>query len=82
MRWSDTDLFWGRPLRSILAIYNGKIILNFSYGHLKSSDTTIIEKNLDIKVKTIKNYKDYQKLLLTNNIILNQEEREKNNSKI
>ena len=76
MRWSDTDLFWGRPLRSILAIYNGKI-LNFSYGHLKSSDTTIIEKNLDIKVKTIKNYKDYQKLLLTNNIILNQEEREK-----
>ena len=76
MRWSDTDLFWGRPLRSILAIYNGKI-LNFSYGHLKSSDTTLIEKDLDIKVKKIKNYKDYQKLLLTNNIILNQEEREK-----
>ena len=41
MRWGDMDLFWGRPLRSILAIYNGNI-LNFSYGHLKSSDYTYI----------------------------------------
>ena len=24
MRWGDTDLLWGRPLRSILAIYNEK----------------------------------------------------------
>ena len=24
MRWADTDLFWGRPLRSILAIYKWK----------------------------------------------------------
>ena len=22
MRWADTDLLWGRPLRSILAVYN------------------------------------------------------------
>ena len=41
MRWSDTDLLWGRPLRSILAVYN-KQILTFSYGHLRASDCTII----------------------------------------
>ena len=62
MRWSDTDLLWGRPLRSILAIYNKKI-LSFSYGHLKACDFTIIEKNLDTKIKKVTNFKDYIKLL-------------------
>mgnify|MGYP001188563424 FL=1 len=75
MRWSDTDLLWGRPLRSILAIYNKKI-LAFSYGHLRASDCTIIEKNLDAKIKKVTTFKDYQKLLLNNNIILNHEDRE------
>ena len=75
MRWSDTDLLWGRPLRSILAIYNKKI-LTFSYGHLRASDSTIIEKDLDTKVIKVKTVKDYQKLLLKYNIILNHEERE------
>ena len=76
MRWSDTDLLWGRPLRSILAIYNKKI-LAFSYGHLKASDCTIIEKDLDTKIKKVTNFRDYQKLLLNNNIILDHEVREK-----
>ena len=75
MRWSDTDLLWGRPLRSILAVYNKKI-LTFSYGHLRASDSTIIEKDLDTKVIKVTTVKDYQKLLLKNNIILNHEERE------
>ncbi len=75
MRWSDTDLLWGRPLRSILAVYNKKI-LTFSYGHLRTSECTIIEKNLDTKVIKVTTIKDYQKLLLKNNIILNHEERE------
>ena len=76
MRWAGTDLLWGRPLRSILAVYNKKI-LAFSYGHLKASDYTIIEKDLDVKIKKVTNFKDYQKLLLNNNIILDHEDREK-----
>ena len=76
MRWGETNLLWGRPLRSILAVYNKKI-LNFSYGHLRASDCILIEKDLDIKVKKVTNFKDYQKLLLNNNIILDHEEREK-----
>ncbi len=76
MRWAGTDLLWGRPLRSILAVYNKKI-LAFSYGHLKASDCTIIEKDLDVKIKKVTNFKDYQKLLLNNNIILDHEDREK-----
>ena len=75
MRWADTDLLWGRPLRSILAIYNGKL-LSFSYGHLKSTDYTILEKDLVDKEIRVKNFKDYQKLLLKNNILINQQDRE------
>ena len=76
MRWADTDLLWGRPLRSILAVYNNKV-LTFSYGHIKSCEYTYIEKDLDTKSKKINNFKEYQKLLLNNNIIFNQEDRER-----
>ena len=74
MKWSDKSLMWGRPLRSILAIFNGKI-LPFNYGHIKSTDNTIIEKDLIIKNKKIKNFIEYQQLLKSNKIFLNQEER-------
>ena len=76
MRWADTDLLWGRPLRSILAVYNKKV-LPFNYGHLKANEYTFIEKDLDIKSKKVLNFSDYQKLLLNNNIILDQEKRKK-----
>ena len=74
MRWGDTDLLWGRPLRSILAIYNEKV-LSFNYGHLKTNQFTFIEKDLEIKSKKVKNFNDYQKFLIKNKIILNHRER-------
>ncbi len=74
MKWSNNDLVWGRPLRSILAIFNKKY-LSFNYGHLKSKDTAIIEKDLTIKLKKVKSFKEYQSFLRSNNILLNQEER-------
>ncbi len=76
MKWSDNDLLWGRPLRSILAIYNKKL-LTFTYGHLKSTDTVIIEQNLVNKFKKIKNFNEYKNLLKNNKIIFDQEERKK-----
>ncbi len=76
MKWSDNNMIWGRPLRSILAIYNKKL-LSFSYGHLKSTDTVIIEKDLTIKNKKVKNFNEYQNLLRSNKIIFDQDERKK-----
>jgi glycyl-tRNA synthetase beta chain len=76
MKWSSNSLLWGRPLRSIIAIFDKKL-LSFSYGHLKSTDTIIIEKDLEKKTKKIKNFFEYQKFLRINNIILDQEERKK-----
>ena len=42
------ELFWGRPLKSILAIFDGKKI-DFNFYHLKSSNYTIIDKDLEEK---------------------------------
>ncbi len=76
MRWSDNNLMWGRPLRSILAIFNKKL-LSFNFGHLKSKNTVIVEQDLTTKHKKINNFKEYQSFLNKNNIFLDQEVREK-----
>ena len=76
MKWSDHNLMWGRPLRSIFSLFNGKKI-TFQFNHLESSDEIIIEQDLDSKNKKVKNYKEYNSLLKSNNIILDHNEREK-----
>ena len=62
MKWSDKELLWGRPLRSILAIYNGKTV-HFNYGHLKSNNLTFVDKDIEVKSKKIINYEEYLKYL-------------------
>ena len=74
MKWSNNSLIWGRPLRSILAIFNKKL-LPFRYGHLKSTDLVIIEQDLKTKTKKIKNFGEYQFFLKKNNIIIDQKAR-------
>ena len=74
MKWSDTNLIWGRPLRSILAIYNKKL-LQFNYGHLRSTETVIVEQDIVIKYKKVKSFFEYQSFLKSNEIILDQDER-------
>ena len=41
MKWGNFDLYWGRPLKSILTIFDGKKI-DCNFHHLKSSNTTYI----------------------------------------
>ena len=53
MKWSNHSMIWGRPLRSILAIYNNNH-LSFNFGHLRSSENVIIEKDLSIKIKKLR----------------------------
>ena len=76
MKWSDYNLMWGRPLRSILAIFNNKK-LSFKFDHLETTDRAIIEQDLIVRTKRITNFNDYSALLKTNKIILDQNEREK-----
>ena len=76
MRWSDHNLMWGRPLRSIFARYNNKK-LSFKFEHLDVSDEVIIEQDLITKNKKIKDFKDYLNFLKSNKIIVDHNEREK-----
>ena len=76
MRWSDHNMMWGRPLRSIFARYNNKK-LSFKFEHLDTSDEVIIEQDLITKNKKIKDFKDYLTFLKSNKIIIDHNEREK-----
>ena len=76
MKWSDHNLMWGRPLRAIFALFNGSKI-TFQFDHLESVDEIVIEQDLVLKNKKVKNYKEYYSLLKSNNIVLDHNEREK-----
>ena len=76
MRWSFYDLTWGRPLRSIIALFNNKVI-KFNFFHIESNNLTFIEGINEDIIKKISNFKSYLNLLKSKNIILDQEERKK-----
>ena len=74
MKWSIHDLNWGRPLKSIIALFNNKVI-NFNFFHLQSSDLTLIDGTKEDKIKKINSFKSYLNILKSQNIILDQEKR-------
>ena len=76
MKWSNYDLNWGRPLKSIIALFNNKIV-NFNFYHIKSDNLTQVDDISEDKPKIINNLKSYLSLLKSNNIILDQDKRKK-----
>ena len=50
MKWGEFDLNWGRPLKSILAIFNKKK-LTFNFHHITSSNSTFVDKEFEEKKK-------------------------------
>ena len=71
MRWGDSSLSWARPLKSILAILDGKLI-NFKYHHLSSTNQTFLDKEFEEKTKKITNLKNYKNNLKNLNLIIDQ----------
>ena len=71
MRWADHSLMWGRPLKSILAIFDNQII-QFSFHHLLSNNLTFSDEIMEEGQKKIKNFTSYLKLLDRKKIILDQ----------
>ena len=76
MKWGEFNLYWGRPLKSILAIYDSKP-LNFKFHHLTSSDKTFIDKDFEEKTKSFKNFNLYISYFKKNKIIIDQDLRKK-----
>ena len=76
MKWSNYELSWGRPLKSILALFDRKII-KFKFFHLESNNLTFSDSSTEDSTNVIKSYKDYLKLLKENKIILDHNIRKK-----
>jgi len=76
MRWGEFDLNWGRPLKSILAIFNKKK-LAFNFHHLNSSSSTFIDKEFEEKKKIFSSFKEYKNFFKKISIIIDHNERKK-----
>ena len=76
MKWGEFNLNWGRPLKSILAIFYSRT-LQFNYHQLKSSNFTYVDKELEEKIKIFKDFKSYKNYFKVKNIILDQDLRKK-----
>ena len=74
MRWGDFNLNWGRPLKSILAIFDKKI-LSFNFHHLVSSNTTFIDKEFEEKKKIFIDFKEYNNFFKKLSVIIDQKQR-------
>ena len=75
MKWGNYDLNWGRPLKSILCIFDKKVV-NFNLYHLKSSNFTFTDKDFEEKKKIFTDYTTYYKYFYKIGIILDQKKRE------
>ena len=76
MRWNNFDLHWGRPLKSIMAIFDNQS-LDFKYYHLLSSNFTIVDKDYEDKQKIIKNFKEYSKFFKKSGVIIDHDLRKR-----
>ncbi|WP_435163372.1 glycine--tRNA ligase subunit beta [Candidatus Pelagibacter bacterium nBUS_25] len=74
MRWGDFELNWGRPLKSILALFDKKK-LTFNFHHLTSSNSTFIDKEYEENKKTFIDFKEYSNFFKKFNIIINHKQR-------
>jgi glycyl-tRNA synthetase beta chain len=72
MKWGNYNLKWGRPLKSVLAIYDKKKLI-FNFHHLCSSNTTFIDKEFEENKKIFTNFKDYNNFFKKLNITIDQE---------
>ena len=74
MKWGEYDLNWGRPLKSILSVFDKKLI-NFEFHHLSSSNSTYIDKDFEEKKKIFTDFKSYEKYFKKQGSIVNQDKR-------
>ena len=76
MKWGEFDLSWGRPLKSVLAVF-GKKKLTFDFHHLTSSNLSFIDKEFEEKKKIFTDFKSYEYFFQKEGTIINQNKRKK-----
>ena len=71
MKWGEFDLNWGRPLKSILSVFDKKAI-NFKFHHLHSSNSTYVDKDFEDKKKSFADFKSYEKFFKKQGTLVDQ----------
>ena len=74
MKWGEFNLNWARPLKSILSVFDEKII-DFKFYHLTSPNRTFIDKDYEEKTGVFKNFKSYERFLKIHGTIVDQTKR-------
>jgi len=74
MKWGEFDLNWGRPLKSVLAVFDKKKLI-FDFHHISSSNSTFIDKEFEEKKKIFNDFQSYEKFFQKERIIINQDKR-------
>ena len=74
MKWGEFDLNWGRPLKSILAVFDKKK-LAFNFHHLSSSNSTFIDKEFEEKKKIFTDFKEYNIFFKKLNVVIDHNQR-------
>ena len=76
MRWADGDTRFARPIRWILAIFDDETVF-FEIDGIKSSNSTMGHRFLSPAAFKLQGISGYKKLLATNYVVVDPEEREK-----
>ncbi len=74
MKWGDFNLSWGRPLKSILSIFDKRTI-DFEFHHIRSSNLSFIDKEFEDKKKSFVDFKTYELFFKKLGIIVDQNKR-------
>lgn len=76
MRWGDNKERWIRPIKNIMTFF-GKKIIKFDFAGIKSNNFTFGNYQYSSEKFKCNNFKEYQKIMQTNNVILDRKIREK-----
>jgi len=74
MRWGEFDLSWGRPLKSILSVFDKKA-MKFQFYHLVSSNSTYVDQDFEEKKKFFTDFKSYEKYFKKQGVLVDQNKR-------
>lgn len=74
MYWNDPRLRWVRPVRNVMAIFDGKI-LPLSFCHLKANDISYGHKIMHPESFVVKSFKQYKEHLCSKKVLLTHAER-------
>ena len=74
MKWGEFNLNWGRPLKSILTVFDKKTV-DFKFHHISSSNLTYIDKDFEEKKKIFTDFKSYEKYFKNQGILIDQNKR-------